>query len=133
MIQRIQTVWLLLIALLNGGLIFFPALGCLAGRPILEYLPVAEAGLAVFLSVVVVFLYKHRRWQVAGCYGVAFLQIALLVTFLLSTPLPVDVGRAAWVGNLPLCFPLIGFLLDVAAMRAIRRDERLVRSADRLR
>ncbi|MDR1526611.1 MAG: DUF4293 domain-containing protein [Dysgonamonadaceae bacterium] len=123
MIQRIQTVCLFLIALLNAGWFFFPAIRNEAvGSFSYPWVLDAGTGLTVLWALVVIFLYKRRPLQIKGCWGIFLLQVALAGTVVIAT------GR-----NLSVFFPLISLVLIVLAIRAIQKDEKLVRSLDRLR
>ncbi|MBU0763918.1 MAG: DUF4293 domain-containing protein, partial [Bacteroidetes bacterium] len=80
-----------------------------------------------------VFLYRKRMLQVrlgiinivlmAGFYGLGFLYM-----YTLSADMNAIVHY-----TLPDIFPLISIILTIMANRSIRKDERLVRAADRIR
>ncbi|MDR2683575.1 MAG: DUF4293 domain-containing protein [Dysgonamonadaceae bacterium] len=123
MIQRIQTVWLFLIALLNAGWFFLPVVKAEAtGAFPYSRVGSAGAGLTALLALAVILLYKRRPLQTKGCWGILALQLAWAGTAIFAT---------GW--SFSLLLPLISLVLVVLAMRAIRKDEKLVRSLDRLR
>ena len=130
MIQRIQTVWLLLIALLAALLLFLPIaeeqrdiLFCgMSYNLVLKIL----SGLIAGLSLTTLFLYKKRHLQVKLCFGLLFL---LLISFIVIFD---------WsIGIMSILIPFIAIplsmVLSALAIRAIRKDEKLVKAADRLR
>jgi hypothetical protein len=90
---------------------------------------------AVLLAAV--FLYRDRQRQrrvVRGCYLVVLLVIAFQVITLRSVQAWLEASgpvgtRLGWSMVAPVLTLVLAFLAD----RAIRRDEELVRSADRLR
>jgi hypothetical protein len=134
MIQRIQTVWLAFIALLNAVLFFLPTVKNEAAYSFsYEWILDVEIGLTVLLAIVAIFLYKRRPLQIKGCYGILILQIALYASFFLIVPGVVGATVTAINWNFPILFPFISLVLDVLAIRAIKKDEKLVRSLDRLR
>lgn len=91
------------------------------------------------LALISIFLYKNRQMQlkfVAG--GILLITIYIAfglfkidglekqITALYSVPI-VNYNRIS------ICFPILQVLLMILSQRAIRKDERLVRSSDRLR
>jgi hypothetical protein len=137
MIQRIQTVYMLLAALLGLLLLFLP-LGVLPGAEgegpdrvlASDSAMLLASGLLVFVfSLTAVFFYVRRPLQISLCYaaiGAVLLFCALVVVTLIGR-----IGSLAWT---PGSFLPLAILLFLAlAIRSIRKDERLVRSMDRFR
>ena len=160
MIQRIQTLYLALafiaIALLfafplaqffadnlNGSYIFWitglknkvPD-GSNVFNPLI-FLPliIVTVGIAI-LALVTIFQYKNRSFQIkltnigvissiALIMGIFFLYIPLIEKKISITPYYLD--------SIGIYLPLVALVFMVMANRAIKRDEKLVRSADRLR
>lgn len=150
MIQRIQTVYLLLIVALGIALIWLPVLqlvtpeeaselhvwelSAIGGAPLqgLWGLLLTTA-LIPLLALVDIFLYKKRLLQARlniflallclGYYGVLAIYI-----WQAKLALGVDWHILPWAS-----FPLVCFVLTLMAMRRILRDEALVRAADRIR
>ncbi|MBQ9603326.1 MAG: DUF4293 domain-containing protein [Paludibacteraceae bacterium] len=149
MIQRIQTVYLLLIVALGIALIFLPVLQLVTpeetdlqvwelratgGAPLqgLWGLLVTTA-LIPLLALVDIFLYKKRILQARlniflamlclGYYGVLAIYI-----WQAKLALGVDWHILPWAS-----FPLVCFVLTLMATRRILKDEALVRAADRIR
>jgi uncharacterized membrane protein YhdT len=158
MIQRIQTVYLSLAAIAMIVLFFFPfALfqsefvysrfyiyglvdmvpGGANGMKLIYALPLILADLGVIaLTVGAIFRFKNRPSQIKLANAAFILTIILIaaVFFLyghilekrFSTP-PI------WSDGIGVYFPLVTLVFLMLAIRAIRRDENLVRSTDRLR
>ena len=143
MIQRIQSVYLLL-ALIAAVLLFFIPIADLTNEvgTFKEYLYLSKevyfmlmAGFSGFLSLITIFLFKNRRIQIILCFINILLTAALMFTIIMnientSDNYPADVeGSYTWGTFIP--FLIIIFVS--LALRAIKNDERLVRSMDRLR
>lgn len=155
MIQRIQTVYLLIAALLTGMLCVVPlahgitsdAVSCsvsiwgfVAPTPTPDSYSGSWLNLAAgfgsiitaLLALVTIFLYKRRILQKKLCHILLVLLILLCVAmaaYLIQT-------AALFEGfNLSvICiFPVIAIILVILARRGIIRDEKLVRSLDRIR
>jgi hypothetical protein len=122
MIQRIQTIWLFLCAIIASLLMFVSLLE----QTNYDLLLKVESGLIVVLSIVTIFLYRNRPLQIKLCYGILVLLILSYLAFFL--PDAKIVG-----GKLPVVFPFIAGIFDVLAICAIKKDEKLIRSLDRLR
>lgn len=116
MIQRKQTIFLLLAAIL--GLVHMLA------WPLLIIQLVASA-----ISLFAIFLYKRRKRQAAWCLG------ALLVNLAWYVGLAVMIQQGQLPEALPYvaCLPLIAAILCFMARKGVLDDEKLVRAADRLR
>ncbi|MDR0681256.1 MAG: DUF4293 domain-containing protein [Dysgonamonadaceae bacterium] len=122
MIQRIQTVWMLFVAIIASLFIFVSVIEQSNQVLLLK----AESGLIAVLSIVVIFLYKNRALQIKLCYGILVLLILSYIILFFS-------GVKVVVGKLPLVFPFVAGIFDILAILAIKKDEKLVRSLDRLR
>jgi len=141
MIQRVQSVYLALAALLSVALFWFPVYSIeaagstaagkiyLSGSPLLVIMNAAGG----VLSMVILFLYKNRNIQVRLC-NVTMLIICIFISTVFYAA-DHDAGLNSGVAHYQAgCyFPLVQLILVFLAMRAIRKDEQLVRSADRLR
>ncbi|MCL1936935.1 MAG: DUF4293 domain-containing protein [Candidatus Azobacteroides sp.] len=143
MIQRIQTIWLFLIFLLSGCLFFLSPVinGGLELFPFMKYpyifiqypyiwFLIGESALTLILSFGAIFLYKKRILQMRLCTGIWILQFLFYITFFLEVR---NATETVVVWQWPVIIPLIICILDVLAIRAIKKDEKLVRSLDRLR
>ena len=155
MIQRIQTVYLLLVSALFTALLFLPLADISSGAATYKLevaglqtttTPVAMAystwslfalaALITLLSVIVIFLYKKRIRQLRICIFNTFLIIGFcaLVGFYLwqfknSPDLPnCQVFLRFWAA-----FPVVSLIFNYLAIRNIGADEAMIRSLERLR
>ena len=150
MIQRVQTIYLLLVVILGvlqccfAPVQFLPA----EGVEYLSLLPYSKWPLAVIsiaipmLALVNIFLFKHRLVQarlnivnVVLCLGY-YALLALYVAFVVKGYETIDgvaLTDAAWYLNVWAGLPLVCIVLSMMATRRILKDEALVRAADRIR
>lgn len=150
MIQRIQSIWLLLAFILSGAMFFFPFADILTIKSehyILDFNSIDIAGtnkiihttyslagllgVITFLNLFNIFLFNNRNLQMRLCIFNSLLLIALLglasyFSFFVIENSDVTPGIAA-------IFPLLIFILVLMARRGIKKDEELVRSSDRIR
>lgn len=152
MIQRIQTIWLLLAAITICCLLFIPMVTATAGG--LEYHVLAtglyqttgdvtkqlEANLPLLITTIVVaiisiiniFNFKNRTNQKRLILANVILIIGL--SFWCSQyakKIPGGLETANY--NAGMFLPVVAIFFCVLAMRGINNDEKLIRSADRLR
>ena len=150
MIQRIQTLYLLLVVILGTLLCFFAPVQFLMpeGTEYFSLLafdkwPLAVISIAVpLLALVNIFLFHHRLLQarlnimnVIFCLGY-YAVLALYVAYVIKGYEPIGettLTDAQWYLNLWAAIPLINIVLTMMATRRILKDEALVRAADRLR
>ena len=129
MIQRIQSVWLFLIAALAAFLVFLPMADQqseLINGLSYNILFKAESILVAILSLVTLFLYKYRSLQIKFCFGILFLLIVSFITLF-------DWNIRIMDAIIPFLVVPVSMALSVLAIRAIKKDEKLIRSLDRLR
>ena len=160
MIQRIQTLYLLLVVVLGTLLCFFPPVEFLLPGST-EYIsltafdkwPLAVMSIAIpLLALVVIFLFQRRLLQarlnimnVVLCLGY-YALLALYVAYIMkgyepidfptsefSSPLKGDLEGIQWYLTVWAAIPLVNVVLTMMATRRILKDEALVRAADRLR
>lgn len=85
----------------------------------------------------VVFMYRNRPRQMRVARGVSMVLLLIIAfTFITDNSIRTYLaGHGEVIGRPGLGYflPLIALVLDLMAVRAIRADEELVRSADRLR
>ena len=97
------------------------------------------AGVAAFEAFIAIFFFKNRSLQVNIVGGMIFSLIILIgLAFWQFKEQSNQVLSAAYKGNFNVSLtgfiPLVlAFILAILAIRAIKKDEKLVRSADRLR
>ncbi|NQU55421.1 MAG: DUF4293 domain-containing protein [Bacteroidetes bacterium] len=147
MIQRIQTVFILiaelLVALLymlkfadlsvNGELHTFTAKGIFSGETLIfDGLPIMIfIGLIVLLHLATIFTYKKRIRQIRMLVFTIILLLGLFGMFFYFTYAGFSDVKVAF--KIPVVFPIIAVVLDYLAIRAIGKDEALIRSMDRIR
>ena len=136
MLQRIQTIYLLIAALTSGGLIFVLELWeTPAGQPV--YAQDVTTAIALFLisaliSIVTIFLFRNRKLQfVLGRINI-ILNLILLGLFVYWS-LNVSGETTVSEKGIGMLIPVISIVFLVLANKAIKKDEDLVKSADRLR
>ena len=154
MIQRIQTLYLIVVTILLVFIIFFPIADFIRSTDemifslsvsglvsdsgeIVEHFSVYPLfvllGVSILITLSTIFLYKKRMLQIRFCIfniivllgfqGLMFYYVRFAQTYL--------PGTASY--NLFFVFPVVSAILVFLALRAIARDEALVRSLDRLR
>lgn len=150
MIQRIQTLYLLLVVILGTLLCFFSPIQFLLPDGV-DYIrlqafdkwPLAVMTLAIpLLALVNIFLFKRRLLQarlnimnVIFCIGY-YALVALYVAFVVKGYEVIHgmtLADADWYITLWAAIPAINIVLTMMATRRILKDEALVRAADRLR
>ncbi|MEX0648432.1 MAG: DUF4293 family protein [Balneolaceae bacterium] len=135
MIQRIQTIFLAIAALINLGVFFTPLYRHAVNDPNAWI----GNGFAFFLTaamiilIISIFLYKNRpkqlKWVKAGTYfQVAAVGFAIGILFSLG-----GIGVFLWAETLVVLFLIISLALYWQAGRFIQKDEELVQSMDRIR
>ncbi len=95
----------------------------------------AFAGLVAIGSLITIFLYKNRILQVKILRMlVLFILTHIALIFFFSIPnLEKITGNPVEYDYVGISMPLVAFLMLILAIKGILSDERLVRSADRLR
>jgi hypothetical protein len=136
MIQRIQTIYLLLATLVSAGLIFlFPLYGDLQGTAVWaedKILYIALFVASAVLSLLIIFLFKKRQLQfVLGRLNI-ILNFILLGVLIYQSQI-ISGGAAAPEKDIGMLIPVISIVFIAMANKAIKRDEDLVKSVDRLR
>ncbi|WP_025741833.1 DUF4293 domain-containing protein [Aquimarina pacifica] len=136
MLQRIQTVYLLLAALASGVLfIYFPYAFTQNNDALYVrdevFLLALFIGSAI-LSLVSIFLFKNRKLQfVLGRINILlnFILLGVFVYWSLTISGETQVSEK----GIGMIIPIISIVLVVMANKAIKKDENLVKSVDRLR
>lgn len=157
MLQRIQSLFLLLIAVLMTFFLFLPIWTKVDKNSGIELLVnslgmkemkgetiISEKGaiyiflcgfFSVVISVISLLSYRHRPRQIllglinSLLIAIATVSAALLINSSEKLLLPEQRGNF----HIGLFLPVISLILNMLANRFIRRDENLVRSADRIR
>ncbi|MCD6063376.1 MAG: hypothetical protein K0R82_1287 [Flavipsychrobacter sp.] len=144
MIQRIQTLWLFLAALVNAGLflldlyqyntagaaepVHFEAMS----SPLLMILAAAITA----LPLIAIFLFKNRSTQKTMVWFSMVLTIGFVAATLMLIGNLTDTGHSASTNGTyraGFILPVLSFIFHIAALRGIRKDQKLVKSVDRLR
>lgn len=143
MIQRIQSIFLLVIVALSALQFIFPlfefTLFKITSQVFITtldnwmmYIPLALNSIVAILAIVCLLTYKNRQLQMRLCNYImidtAIMTIAFIVmTFMIARDsIPVSY-------KIPLVFPFANLLLAYLSKRYIKKDDDLVRSADRIR
>jgi hypothetical protein len=136
MIQRIQSLYLLVAILLNGVLSFYLPLWLTSDNIEIYALsqPVAISlfFLSVLISFITLFSFKKRKRQfVLGRINIIlnFVLVGVFAYWTLSLPGEMDISEK----GIGMLLPIISIVFIALANKAIKKDEDLVKSVDRLR
>ncbi len=145
MIQRIQTVFLLLAAIAFFLLFQFPfAISDIANPGFLadkdfdifdNIILIILTVLGGVIALISIFLYKNRPLQIKLSYfiiiiGILLILVAVVLFYNEAANIFDKVGIKDGLG---LFMPFLAFIFGFLAAKFIRKDEKLIRSADRLR
>lgn len=149
MIQRIQSVFLLLAAAAGFGQFAAPYVRIESGNPAARLPALADnvlnpfdnpgllglCALSGIVSLAAIFLFRNRPLQARLCGAAAIASLLLtvltaFVVFQITQQMPAGGSLHYGAG---LALPATAMLFDWLAARFIRKDENLVRSMDRLR
>jgi len=125
MIQRIQTVYLFFVFCLMLILVFFPFSS--------SWMALLVTGLVGALAMITVFLYKKRRLQLKISYLILFLLILLYAFYFIFEGQILSFSEFFRQTGYTFLIPLVSCVLVYLAIRGIKKDEKLIRSLDRLR
>ena len=147
MIQRIQTIYILLaeisIALIfalpladivsKGEVFLFKATGIFNGEElVISGLPLLVLlGIILLMHVAAIFMYKKRIRQIRILVFTIILMLGLFGIFYYFGYASFEEQTIAF--NVTVAFPLAAIIIDYLAIRAIGKDEALVKSMDRIR
>lgn len=136
MIQRIQTLYLTIVALVSGILPFVVSLWLSKEKVAVfakDNLLVLGAFLVVtVLSIITIFLYKKRQNQFVLNRLNMILNLSLLGFFVYRS-LNLSGETLVSEKGIGIFIPIVSIVFLVMANRAIKKDEDLVKSVDRLR
>ncbi len=149
MIQRIQTLFLLLATGALGSQFFVPYLHVGENDSARTIASLSDGmltptdnpgllgltGLGALISLIAVFLFKNRPLQTRLALTSAGIcvMIAVLLAFTIKMTLDQSPEGGSIQFALGVALPVLAIILNWLAARAIRKDEALVRSMDRLR
>ncbi len=148
-IQRLQTLYLLIATVLMVVFAFCPsviiqsggpeyAIGVLktgvAGATHPDLLMTTVGALVVLLSLITIFKFKNLKLQLKLCSINAALTVTLL---LISVILALTLRGKAEVGSVSFtlynALPVVAVVMQIMAYRAIMHDKKLLSSSERLR
>ncbi len=147
MIQRIQSIFLLLASACSFALFGLPfatvkeqvADSALFATDTVYNLNDSTALLGIYvvaglLALVAIFLFKNRKQQVVVARIAAVVNlIGIVLAIVMFIQDSVMESTVTPDDGLGLYTPIIGFVLNLLAIRAIQKDDKLVKSMDRLR
>jgi peptidoglycan/LPS O-acetylase OafA/YrhL len=153
LIQRIQSVWFFLASVINGLLLLpsiylyrdvrpggvgIPGMASVRGSEFLlgtstNLVLMLLAVLITLLPLIAIFLFKNRKQQrglgslaIVGC--IAFVAAMVMIIQGFNRTHPGDAYLIPW----PV-LPVVGLVLIILAIRGVRKDEKVLKSLDRLR
>lgn len=152
MLQRIQTVYLLITFVLTVLMYFIPIGGVFVSSTA-ELHEITLLGmdmpdgthsyawgmlllsiLILLVNIIGIGLYKNRIFQMRfNVLNILFYVSIYIFYFFFAWLCKEKLGGGEFVYKLPVVFPLINIVLTYLAIRAIGKDEALVRSLDRIR
>jgi|APCry1669188910_1035180.scaffolds.fasta_scaffold43935_2 heme/copper-type cytochrome/quinol oxidase subunit 4 len=126
MIQRIQTLYLLVSTLFIGLMLLFSY-----PDKVQDGVVSFMIGLIMTIQAFVIFNYKNRKWQIRVTRISMILLILLAGSCLYFTYFSNSGTPQGF--KISTVFPLVAIILDYLAFLAIQKDEALIRSIDRIR
>jgi hypothetical protein len=143
MIQRIQSIYLLLILILSSLLFFFPFQTNIIGFSEIKdiqlsllntsntYLFIASViNLIVIMNTATtILMYKRRPLQILLCHIIS-VDVIVLIVFMYIGSSQIE-GLPTY--KLPYIIPILNIILAQLARYYIKKDEELVKSANRIR
>ena len=151
MIQRIQSVYLLLVAILLVVAVCLPVgqfIGSDGAAHVFKPLGVTSADgnfqstwglfglllLSAVIALCTIFLFRNRMLQIRMTIFSSLLLIGYYIAFFVFMfILKKDLNAMGFQIGWALCLPAVCIILDYLTFRAVYRDELMVRAADRLR
>ena len=162
MIQRRQTIFMLLTAILSALLFFMPLASFVAGDNVMKFTifgiqnPIDTLTLSksytwplivltilmTILPIFAIFKYKKRELQVKLCHLVMLLNLVFIGIVFLYYDNDIQQIIAAVEGDsyeldvayfFGMVLPLVNLVLEILAVRGIKKDIELLKSVDRLR
>ncbi len=151
MIQRIQSLYLLISFGLILSLFFIPFAELInettdesfqflyrglesGGKMVFVVYPVAIlTAIIAFVNLITIFLYKRRMLQIRLIVFNMICMLGLVGLVFYSIHNQEQALNAVVGYNIVNVFPLVAFVFNFMAMQAIRKDENLIRSMDRIR
>lgn len=136
MIQRIQTLFLALVALCSGALPLMVSLWTSTEGTVIyakDNFPILATFMVVaVLAIIAIFLFKKRQHQFV-LNRLNLLVNLFLLGFFVYRSLNLSGGTQVPEKGIGMLIPVFSIVFLVLANRAIKKDEDLVKSVDRLR
>ncbi|NDV68002.1 DUF4293 domain-containing protein [Dysgonomonas sp. 25] len=151
MLQRIQSIYLLLVVALMAVTTFSPLLSLHGSGNVMQDMyscgiyqagelmkptwgVLSMAGLSALVAFINIFLFKKRKLQIKLGMLTAFLLILFYVAagayfYVYSNRMALEFSGAYY----GIILPLVALILNFMAIGRIKKDEKLVRSLDRIR
>ncbi|MEI8278706.1 MAG: DUF4293 domain-containing protein [Bacteroidota bacterium] len=145
MIQRIQSVWLFLAALLNVGVFYFDLYTThtqIAGADTVQHMRVNDnyplvliAVMIIALPLISILLFKNRKQQ----KNLTVFSIIASISFISTVLMRVSsfnksiIGTSSSSYGVGAVLPFFAIILLILAYSGINKDDKLVKSLDRLR
>lgn len=145
MIQRIQSLLLLGAAACFGLLFYFPFATSEVSVPVImedkvynvfdHILLIVLTGLGSLISLAALFLFHNRPLQLtlSKLNAVISVFLPILAVLLIFNEGTITKYADKINDHIGIYLPIAGFILSLMAIRYIQKDEKLVRSMDRLR
>jgi len=151
MIQRIQTIWLILGMIFTIACLCLPvgtyyADGLLTGELYNLMIKGAEGGnsfmpwplfaillVSLPLALVAIFAYKNRKFQMHLCQLCMLLMLGWYIVAIVISRVTTSEALGTVTFNYAFTFPFISMVMYFLAKRGIMKDEKLVRSSERFR
>jgi len=131
MIQRIQTVYLLFVFCLTVTILFVPFSSTTIAFNAGFYK--GYFSVVALLTIFTVFLYKNRKLQIKLCYAILLSLILIYAFYFIFDRQNLPFADFFRYVRFTFIFPFIAAVFSYLAIRGIKKDEKLVRSLDRLR
>ena len=145
MIQRIQTIFLVLTAGVFGALFKMPF--ATSDKPSAQFLAdkvfditdhpalLVLSGIGAVLALVSIFIFKNRKLQLKlGYLIIVMAMLLLIIAFLLFTNESAKIDPSVKVyDQMGMFLPIVAVLFTSLSNYFIRKDDKLVKSMDRLR
>ena len=131
MIQRIQSIYLLIISLISiSSYLIFPKLNLtLSDLSFMNYLVIPYLCLGFFVSFFNIFLFKNRGLQlIINKIHLLIHLLVLIIFFYLIYQKKINYSDIQWIIT-----PISSVIFLFLANKGIKSDEDLIRSVDRLR
>lgn len=155
MIQRIQTLYLLLTTIVSGLFLkwgFLTIINSEGSQTILKFkgffraavengiggmdklLPLTVISVLIpAISLVAIFIFKNRKLQMKLTLVILVLEVVLLIAAISLSLMAIRTLSFSITTNINALFPFLSIIFTILAFRRIKKDDDLVKSYDRIR